>query len=100
MATKKQKDEFDNCQEVLCGLARKLVGDGKTPNVFFVTNQLTGKVIALFVGQDAENEAISFADSSPEPIMVEDRLTGVVHDNPAGERYQDECAAAEQDETD
>jgi predicted RNA-binding Zn-ribbon protein involved in translation (DUF1610 family) len=77
-------------------LPRWIVGDGKSPNVFFVTNQTTGNVVAVFMGDEHEDEAIRFADSCDEPLMVEDRLTGVVHDNPAGEALQDRLRDAEE----
>jgi hypothetical protein len=96
------RDQFKNLSEeelelLLRELPRWLVGDGKSPNIFFVTNQKSGNVIAVFMGDDKEQAAIDFADGRPEPLMVEDRLTGVVHDNPAGERYQDECRRAEEE---
>lgn len=89
-----------NCNPALPNLARDLVGDGKTPNIYFVTHQITGRVWAVYVGDgttenDMAEEAIAFADRYPEPLMVEDRLTGVVHDNPAGERYQEACEEQE-----
>ena len=84
-------------------LPRQIVGDGQRPNVYLVTHQRTGAVWAAFPGDGTEDNAermqaaaIAFADSFTEPLMVEDRLTGVVHDNPAGERYQDECREAEE----
>lgn len=88
--------------QLLTDLPRKIVGDGQLPNVYFVTHQQTGNVWAVFPGDGTpdnakaiEAAAIAFADSFNEPLMVEDRLTGVVHDNPAGERYQDACREAE-----
>ena len=97
------KDKFkdidaDGVQALLTELPRWLVGDGKSPNIFFVTNQITGKVIAVFMGDDKEEAAIAFADGRSEPLMVEDRQTGVVHDNPAGERYQEQCRREEEEE--
>jgi hypothetical protein len=91
------RDQFKNLSEqeltlLLKELPRYLVGDGKSPNIFFVTHQRTGETIAVFRGDEHEQAAIDFADSRPEPLCVEDRLTGVVHDNPAGERYQRTCA--------
>lgn len=81
---------------LLTDLPRTIVGDGGSPNVFFVTNQKTGDVIAVFMGDDKEEAAIAFADGRSEALVVEDRQTGVVHDNPAGERYQEECRLAEE----
>lgn len=74
-------------QQRLNNLARDLVGDGNSPNVFFVTNTASGDVVAIFVTEEYE-EPIRFADSHTEPLVVEDRLTGVVHDNPASDRIQ------------
>ena len=85
-----------NIEALLTDLPRTLVGDGGSPNIFFVTNQRTAAVIAVFVGDDKEQAAIDFADGRSEALMVEDRQTGVVHDNPAGERYQEECRLAEE----
>jgi hypothetical protein len=89
--------DYSGVEALLTNLPRTLVGDGKTPNIFFVTNEKTGNVVAVFLGDDKQDAAIAFADSRTEPLMVEDRLTGVVHDNPAGERYQDECRRAEEE---
>jgi len=83
---------------LLTELPRSLVGDGKTPNIFFVTNEETGNVVALFLGDDKQDAAIAFADGRSEPLMVEDRLTGVVHDNPAGERLQERLGREEEGE--
>ena len=71
-------------------LPRTLVGDGGSPNIHFVTNCDTAEVIAVFIGDDPrmEKAAIELADSFLGPYMVEDRQTGVVHDNPASERIQ------------
>ncbi len=96
------RDQFKNLSEeelelLLREMPRWLVGDGKSPNIFFVTNPKSGNVVAVFMGDDKEQAAIDFADGRHEPLMVEDRLTGVVHDNPAGERYQDECRRAEEE---
>jgi len=78
----------DNLSDLLRELPRTLVGDGKTPNVHFVTNCDSGEVVALFVGDGSEmaDAAIALADNLDEAHMVEDRLTGVVHDNPASMR--------------
>jgi hypothetical protein len=84
-----------DANDKITDLPRTIVGDGGSPNVFFVTNTNTGKVLAVFVGDDTEKEAIAFADRRSEPLMVEDRQTGVVHDNPASERQQDLAQAAE-----
>ncbi len=83
---------------VLKDLARTFVGDEKIPNVFFVTNTETGDTIAVFVGDDMEKYAVAFADTRAEPLMVEDRPNGVVHDNPAGLRLQERLRAEEESE--
>jgi len=95
------KDKFkdlnaSDVEHLLTELPRWLVGDGKSPNIFFVTNEETGKVVAVFLGDDKQEAAIEFADGRSEPLMVEDRLTGVVHDNPAGERLQDRLRREEE----
>lgn len=96
----------DELTTLLTDLPRTIVGDGKSPNIHFVTNTETGNTIAVFVGDDTQEGAVAFADSRSEPLMVEDRLSGVVHDNAAGELLQDrmaeaagEAAAAEGDES-
>jgi hypothetical protein len=90
----------ENLPDTLREMARTMVGDGKKPNVHFVTNAKSGEVVALFVGDDSDSEAsaIDHANKSYEPLMVEDRLTGVVHDNEASEAYQEECRRAEEGE--
>jgi len=89
--------ETKNLPEMLRRIyTRSIVGDGGSPNIFFVTNQITGNVLAVFIGDEHADAAVAFANSRPEPLMVEDRQTGVYHDNPAGERYQDECGRAEE----
>lgn len=92
--------DAEGVELLLTELPRWLVGDGKTPNIFFVTNQKTGNVVAVFLGDDKQQAAIDFANGRSEPLAVEDRLEGVVHDNPAGERYQDECRRAEEEGVD
>lgn len=76
-------------QDQLQALAREWVGDGGSPNVFFVTEGVGGNVIALFVSEDPE-DAISLANNYPQPLVVEDRQTGVVYDNPASAKIQRE----------
>lgn len=90
----------DNLSDDLRDLARTLVGDGKTPNVHFVTNCTTGEVVALFVGDGSNmvDAACALADNLDEAHMVEDRLTGVVHDNPASERLQERLGREEEGE--
>lgn len=90
--------DYSGVEALLKNLPRTLVGDGKTPNIFFVTNEETGNVVAVFLGNDKQDAAIAFADGRSEPLMVEDRLTGVVHDNPAGERLQDRLRREEEGE--
>lgn len=97
------RDQFKNLSEeelelLLREMPRWLVGDGKSPNIFFVTNQITGNVLAVYIGDEHADAAVTFANSSNEPLMVEDRQTGVYHDNPAGERLQARCSLAEDGE--
>lgn len=78
--------------ETLKTLAREIVGDcnTKSPNVFFLTNTKTGDVLALMVGNDLEDAAIKLAGEFQGPVMVEDRITGVVWENRASERLQEQ----------
>lgn len=78
--------------------ARTIIGDGKTPNVHFAVDCLTGSVLAVFVGggPTVEKSAIDFADQFGFPVKVEDRLTGVVHDNEASDEQQRRLARQEE----
>lgn len=82
--------EPEDAATLLTKLPRTVVGDGGSPNIHFVTNCDTAEVLAVFVGDDPrmEKAAIALANSYRSPVMVEDRQTGVVHDNPASERIQ------------
>jgi hypothetical protein len=75
-------------------IARELVGDGKEPNLYFVTKCNEGDTIAIL--QDRKM-AIDLATSlgEDEPIIVEDRLNGVDWMNEADYRIQSE--GSEQD---
>jgi len=88
--------EAEALAKLLTDLPRTIVGDGKSPNIFFVTNTESGNTIAVLIGDDMEDAAIALADGRSEPLMVEDRQTGVVHDNPAGERLQDRLRREEE----
>lgn len=59
-------------------MARDLVGDGKAPNLFFVTTA-RGKVTAVITSKAA---AISFAEATG-GYLVEDRKQGEVWGSPA-----------------
>jgi len=59
-------------------LASEVVGDGKLPNLFFVTNS-RGKVTAIIKSKVG---AIDFAKATG-AYLVEDRLTGEVWGSPA-----------------
>lgn len=87
-----------NLATFLTELPRTFVGDGKSPNIHFVTNTETGNVLAVFMGDDTMEGAVAFADSRSEPLMVEDRKNGVVHDNAAGEELQDRLREDEGEE--
>jgi len=64
------------CRTMLDEMAPLFVGDGNTPNLFFVTEN--GKVTAVFaMFEDAENFVHSMSCRSS-AIMIEDRLEGVV----------------------
>lgn len=96
--TPRQPTELSTAQlaAILKDIPRTLVGDGGSPNVHFVTNQNNGAVLAVFIGDDTLHEAVAFADSRSEALMVEDRQNGIVHDNPAGEQLQDRLRIAEE----
>lgn len=83
-------DKPEDPAKLLTALPRTLVGDGGSPNIFFVTDCNTAEVIAIFIGDDErlEEAAINLANRYAKPVMVEDRLTGVVHDNPHAEAIQ------------
>ncbi len=70
-------------------LASKLVGDGGSPNIFFVTEGVGAKTLAVIVDA-SEGQVIHMAHSFPGPIVVEDRLNGVVWENYAALRLQEE----------
>lgn len=67
-------------------LATQMVGDGGSPNFFFVTNK-NGQVKAVIVGD--KNGAIDYAKSSG-LYLVEDRKTGEVWGSAEYERVQSE----------
>jgi hypothetical protein len=85
----------DELTALLKGAPRTLVGDGKSPNIFFVTSPETGDTLAVFMGKDFKQDAIAFTNNHDVPLTVEDRLSGVVHDNPAAEHLQDRLEEAE-----
>jgi len=58
-------------------MARDLVGDGKSPNLFFVTTSV-GKVMAVILNKSA---AIEFAIAE-HAYLVEDRIHGEVWGSP------------------
>jgi hypothetical protein len=60
-------------------LARTMVGDDKSPNVYFVTDR-TGKVIAIFTDWDDAEKYATSSFSGNALFMVEDRMTGIVLD--------------------
>lgn len=68
----------DNALEAL---ARSMVGDGQSPNVYFVT--VGGKVSALFVEnpKGAREYARLGNHAHNVPVVIEDRKTGVVWEN-------------------
>lgn len=66
---------------VLESLARDIVGDGVHPNIFVISQG--AKVVAVLVETVTvgAEDAIRLAEQFPGPVMVEDRLTGVVWEN-------------------
>lgn len=74
--------------------ARTTVGDGKSPNLYFVTtyDERSGAVVGIVRSlQDAKDVAKNYNG----PVMVEDRQTGVVWENEASLRFQREADRAE-----
>ena len=98
--TKHMSNHAESLIDTLKAIPRTLVGDGKSPNVHFVTNCTTGEVVALFVGDGSNmvDAAIALADDLDEAHMVEDRLNGVVHDNAASDRLHERLRRAEEGE--
>lgn len=78
-------------------MARDLVGDGKKPNLFFVT--VDGKTLAAFDDMDRAKWYAQRSFGAPAaqeyPVQIEDRLMGVVWENGASEAEQE---PAEEDE--
>lgn len=70
---------FLGVSSLLEEMARQLVGDGGSPNVFFVTNR-EAKVLALVM--TTEDEAIEVALSVSGAYQVEDRQSGVLWTDP------------------
>lgn len=66
-------------------LASKLIGDGRSPNVYFVTNS-SGNVAAIFT---LKSEAIDYAEDTGR-YLVEDRKNGEVWSSPEYDRRQQE----------
>lgn len=59
--------------------ARSLVGDGKSPNIYFVT--VSGKVSALFRDERLARDYAQLRVPTNVPVIIEDRKTGVVWEN-------------------
>lgn len=72
----------------LNALARKIVGDGEGPNLYFVSqyNRKGGTVLAVV--RELE-QAIAIAEDYKGAMMIEDRKTGVVWENEVSRRFQD-----------
>ena len=67
-------------------MARELVGDGKSPNLYFVS--LSGKIQMAASRLDiAQRVAEALGESSP--VVLEDRKTGVVWENRWSRREQE-----------
>lgn len=65
-------------------MARDMVGDGKSPNMFFATNS-EGKVLAIVAGTKTDGIKVGKALGA---YLVEDRKNGVVWGSPAYEKTQ------------
>lgn len=84
--------DMPNLNDMAC----QMVGDGKKPNLYFVT--IDGKTVAA---SEDFNRAVDVAErmaGSDTPALVEDRETGVVWENDASERRQ--CEPEENECTD
>lgn len=66
-------------------LARKQVGDGKSPNRFFVG--VNGAIVAV-TGKLAEAKAMARALKSQGTVTVEDRKVGLIHDSSEGDHWE------------
>lgn len=61
-------------------MAQTMVGDGQTPNLYFVT--VDGSTLVAYDDLDRAKEYAGYASNDSEfAIMVEDRLNGVVWEN-------------------
>jgi hypothetical protein len=71
-------------------LAVNLVGDGKEPNLYFVSVlNGEGSVIAILTDQNAAmTTALSLGEDYP--VLVEDRLNGEIWGNRCYERLQEQ----------
>lgn len=76
--------------EQLEKLAQTMVGDGKSPNHFFINRD--GTILAVLLDHDL---AIFLAKMLSGPIVVEDRLTGILWENEASLRQQRELQRKE-----
>jgi hypothetical protein len=65
-------------------MARDMVGDGKSPNLFFSTDN-KGKVLAIVAGTKTDGIKVGKALGA---YLVEDRKTGEVWGSPAYEKAQ------------
>lgn len=78
-------------------MAREKVGDGKTPNLYFVT--VDGKTLAAFDDLDRAKwyaqQSFGAPSAQEYPVQIEDRLNGVVWENGASEAEQEEAEEEE-----
>lgn len=70
----------------LKGMARDMVGDGKSPNMFFLTDP-KGEVLAVL--KTTKSEAIRIAGVVNGAYLLEDRKHGEVWGSPEYERAQE-----------
>ena len=75
-------------------MARKMVGDGKEPNLFFVS--VDGRIVAVTSSlQGARGVAGGYSDTH-DIWVIEDRQSGIVDESTASRREQDRLATEEE----
>ena len=84
-------------QKILNELAGKLIGDGGSPNIFFITEGVGANTLAVIIGTKAAQVIhMAHSYSGSKPIVVEDRQNGVVWENYASIRLQEKARIQEE----
>lgn len=73
----------------------EMVGDGQSPNYFFVTNAVSGMVIATFLSLSDARVFGDYLEYTDAPCFIEDRQEGIVWESRAAIRYQQALEDAE-----